>query len=133
MKKIILILSLIVFVIVVNAQGNLQFNQVKLITTVQTVPVGKVWKVESCGYNGGAPFLITNFVASGTTCSVIGNMSYIVNGTNNYLFNYENGLSMGTSSGITASPFPLWLPAGTTLAAGTNMSFLSVMEFNIVQ
>ncbi len=31
-----------------NAQGNLQFNQVKLVgSTAETVPVGKVWKIES--------------------------------------------------------------------------------------
>lgn len=30
-----------------SAQGTLQFNQVKLVTTQETVPAGKVWKVES--------------------------------------------------------------------------------------
>lgn len=34
----------------INAQGNLQFNQVKIISNTdapQTVPAGKVWKIES--------------------------------------------------------------------------------------
>lgn len=32
----------------VNAQGNLQFNKVKLIgVQIDTIPIGKVWKVES--------------------------------------------------------------------------------------
>ena len=29
------------------SQGNLQFNQVKLVSTIETVPAGKVWKVEN--------------------------------------------------------------------------------------
>ena len=36
-----------VFCVSLKAQGNLQFNQVKLVTALETVPVGKVWKVES--------------------------------------------------------------------------------------
>jgi hypothetical protein len=27
---------------------------------------------------------------------------------------------------------PIWFPAGTTLAASTNVGFISVMEFNVV-
>jgi len=33
------------------AQGNLQFNQVKLVSALETVPAGKVWKIESVIYN----------------------------------------------------------------------------------
>jgi hypothetical protein len=35
---------------------------------------------------------------------------------------------------VTAQPtkLPLWLPAGTTLAAGTKVSAISVLEFNII-
>ena len=29
------------------SQGNLQFNQVKLVSAEETVPAGKVWKVEN--------------------------------------------------------------------------------------
>jgi hypothetical protein len=29
--------------------------------------------------------------------------------------------------------FPFWLPAGATLAASSNVTYLSVIEFNIVQ
>jgi hypothetical protein len=28
--------------------------------------------------------------------------------------------------------FPMWLPAGTTLAASTNTAFVNVIEFNVV-
>ena len=50
MKK----LLLFTFLILSNlacAQGNLQFNQVQLVTSLETVPVGKVWKIESVIYN----------------------------------------------------------------------------------
>jgi hypothetical protein len=34
-----------------KAQGNLQFNQVKMVFAQETVPVGKVWKIESVIYS----------------------------------------------------------------------------------
>ena len=38
-----------------SAQNNLQFNQVKLVgSTAETVPAGKVWKIES------APLTVKN-------------------------------------------------------------------------
>ena len=50
MKQLLLIVLMLGFT-VIQAQGNLQFNQVKLVTTLETVPAGKVWKVESVIYN----------------------------------------------------------------------------------
>jgi len=47
MKRVLFSLILFFVAFLVNAQGNLQFNQVKLVTTLETVPAGKVWKVES--------------------------------------------------------------------------------------
>ncbi len=110
-------------------QGNLQFNQAKLITTVQTVPVGKVWKVESAQYGGGTTFVISN---SGPI-PIIGTMSITVNAIPIYLnpintsgsYVYPSILSNGQS-------FPMWLPAGSTLATGTNTAFINVIEFNII-
>jgi hypothetical protein len=29
--------------------------------------------------------------------------------------------------------FPIWIPAGTSIEAGINMSFISIIEYNIVQ
>jgi hypothetical protein len=111
------------------AQGNLQFNQVKLITTSQTVPVGKLWKVESVQYNGGATFAIN----TAGPVPVVGTMAITVNGATLYVntvytsgsYAYPTVLSNGSS-------FPMWLPAGTTLAASTNCAFVNVIEFNVV-
>ena len=49
MKKNLLVVILLLFTALsIKAQGTLQFNQVKIISTVlQTVPSGKVWKVTS--------------------------------------------------------------------------------------
>ena len=41
---------------VIYSQGNLQFNQVKIVSNTdaaQTVPAGKVWKIESVISDGG--------------------------------------------------------------------------------
>jgi hypothetical protein len=119
------------------SQGNLQFNQVKLVSTVETVPTDKVWKVESAAYNGGAPFAnsSSNYGFPGVTLQNRGFesiMSYSVNGQLIYFpVSYAIGSAQLTSVDGVAH-FPLWLPAGSTLAAGTNMRYLSVIEFNII-
>lgn len=121
------------------AQGNLQFNQVKLISTQQTVPAGKVWRVDGATFLGGSPTCLgtgpnTN-CAGGTLqgSGFIAEMTFLINGLPNYIYSFQGnpGISSATSSpGI--SPFPLWIPSGTSLAAGTNMRFLSIVEFNII-
>ncbi|MEY4520969.1 MAG: hypothetical protein RIT10_154 [Bacteroidota bacterium] len=117
------------------AQGNLQFNQVKLVSTVETVPTGKVWKVEAFHYQGGAPFCVGG-VAPFTTCGsssgshgpgIWAIMAYAINGAANYV------ISLGPTGSISnIQNVPFWLSAGSTLAAGTNMRYLSVIEFNII-
>jgi len=115
-------------------QGNLQFNQVRLISTSQTVPAGKVWKVESA--------LISNILTPAATQShmntngaymLVNGNSIAVSGTyaswGTPAVTWNASGTMTTSGGLTT--FPLWLPAGTTLAASTNVTYLSVMEFNI--
>jgi hypothetical protein len=55
-----------------SAQNNLQFNQVKLVgSTAETVPVGKVWKIES------APLTVKNGIRVPPTF-VIGNDTIIL-------------------------------------------------------
>ena len=121
------------------SQGNLQFNQVKLVSTIETVPAGKVWKVESAVFMGGSPFCIGT--GTNTSCGpgsmqstgFVGDMSFQVNGQINYL--YTNLGQPGSSASYASqgySTFPIWLPAGSTLAASTNMRYLSVLEFNII-
>ena len=137
MKKIIFSILFSITMLVVNGQGNLQFNQVKLITTVETVPLGKVWKVESATYGGGLVFCVagtngTNYCGNNvnniTNVAVLGVMTFTINGQPNYI----SALSYTNSFSPNLSPFPIWLPAGTTLSVGTNMRYLSIIEFNVV-
>ena len=106
---------------VVSAQGNLQFNQVKLYDltsgTAQafTVPAGKVWKIESAG-------------AGQTGCSV-------------YLQN-SSAVSMAylyiSSASSTESVFPIWLPSGFVgdFLYGNGCApfkgMVSIIEFNVI-
>jgi hypothetical protein len=122
-----------------RAQGNLQFNQVKLVSSQETVPANKVWKVESATFFGGTPICLGsgpnapcaggNLIGSG----FLGEMAFNINGQTNYIYsNFGQPNSSASYSSVGLNPFPLWLPAGSTLAAGTNMRFLSVIEFNII-
>lgn len=108
-----------------NAQGNLQFNNAILISsTLQTVPAGKVWKIESYtptsvyGIHGGIP-ATHNIVINGDI-KIVG-MSAGLN------YNYNSG-----SHSAVLHSFPIWLPAGSTVIVGAGISSLSVLEFNLV-
>ena len=87
---------------------TLQFSQVLLVSTTQTVPANKVWKVEGVMpvYNGNA----INQISINSTSIVVSTFGYTLSG----------------------NAFPLWLPAGTTLAAGSNVFQVSVIEFTVV-
>ncbi len=104
------------------AQGNLQFNQVKSESVVLsantstptiTVPVGKVWKIETMG---------TNNVTAGY-------IKYAINGV-------AYSLTLG---GQMAGGSIIWLKAGDTFSMSNNTSninnigvYYSILEFNIV-
>ena len=106
------------------SQGNLQFNQVKLVSTIETVPAGKVWKV-------------TNYLPTPN-----GNYQFAQIGLAEYLINI-NGVAMNlgrrayynSSYGLmdeVRHSGDIWLAAGTTLSVFQNIAHLSVFEFNIV-
>jgi len=123
MKNILSSLTIILLFFFMNdftsAQKTLEFNQVKLITTQETVPVGKVWKIE----NIGSP--VYYYVSTGSNSTP----SIKINGNHIYLVKIrttQNQSYFGTQSYF----FPIWLPANTSLAAGNNINFISVIEFN---
>jgi hypothetical protein len=115
----------------VLAQHTLQFNQVKLVGTVETVPTDKVWKIESMLPSSR---LTTYYCSSSTSCSYSQTQHIIlVNGTNVFMASAD---AAGSAYGVTTNALMLnttiWLPAGTTLAAGTGVFKISVIEFNII-
>lgn len=137
MKKIAVLSLFLLFAVGMNAQGNLQFNQVKYIpltvtqsgtslytdaTTVITVPANKVWKIESitsCVYNPS-----------------INSLSFSVGGR----VVIDNRLVFDANTNPVPI-FPYWLPAGTynivhkshSLTNGTTYyGAVSAIEFNVV-
>ena len=131
MKKII-ILALLISLCKINAQGNLQFNDVKNIeitgttspfdpnigvpiSTIGTitVPTGKVWKIEST--------------------SVKENNTSDISSTPSYVLILNNHRASGNSS-----IFPIWLSAGNYLvkvsggaASIAVIASISAIEFNV--
>jgi len=132
MKKSILFTFLILSTLA-NAQGNLQFNQVKLVTSLETVPLGKVWKIESViyniaptatGYQSGAGSCNSTSYES-TAIEVAGIPTKVGQGTQPASYS-----SLVYTHSYTI--LPLWIPAGTTLSGGTCLNKISVIEFNII-
>ena len=112
-------------------QFNLQLNQVLLVSnTLQTVPVGKVWKVESFMQAGiAAP----DMIETGGTCALSDrHHPMIVNGQSYYLINGSPGHG---SSGVflaVSNILPMWLPAGATLRTACAKDVISVIEYNLL-
>jgi hypothetical protein len=111
-----------------NAQ-NLQFSQVVIVSnTDQTVPVGKVWKIESyqqqqIGFGTSSPT---------TSCGDLSRpRPYVIDGLN---YNDIKGTGWGSGSILYAAgnTFPIWLKAGQTCRTTCSGDFLSILEFNIV-
>ena len=123
MNKILFLITWLFISINVFSQGNLEFSQVKLVgSTIETVPTGKVWKIESVLSNNN--LRINTSSSSNQTFST----NILINGTN-VVIKSTWGSSM-TTSAIETTDLPIWLPAGTTLQVGDNVFKISVIEFN---
>ena len=124
-----------------RSQGNLQFNQVKIIQNTdpaQTVPAGKVWKIESVFTAGDQD--VYGVQTSGTNltlfaaCSV---PSFYYQYSGRYLAINAIPISFGIhSAGEQMTNLPIWVPAGSTICTCTNSALCakgySAIEFNIV-
>jgi|694.fasta_scaffold74672_2 hypothetical protein len=103
-----------------QAQGSLQFNEVKLLTatsnnTTFTVPANKVWKVETAGVSSNSSAYL----------------SISINGSSYWLTPNWNNVDQGRYQ----LRLPLWLPAGTAVSLPFSTSdtrMISVLEFNII-
>jgi hypothetical protein len=128
--KLLLLPLLLITVLVSGQPYTLQFNQAKLVGTVETVPSGKVWKVE-----GFLPSTrLTTAVCTGSTSCTSSSTenTIIVDGTTVYLASSNaSGHTYGYNSVAAVMNNVFWLPAGTTLAAGTGVFRVSVLEFNL--
>ncbi|MFM1810160.1 MAG: hypothetical protein RLZZ382_1385 [Bacteroidota bacterium] len=111
MKHIVIFFLSMISIGELEAQGNLQFNQALLFsgTTLNTVPAGKVWKVENTGQS------YTNGGSSAYS-------SLVINGQNWF----------PQASGGTLPSGSIWLPAGATIAGWSGTTQYNIIEFNIV-
>ena len=129
MKPILLCLFLVAAITKMNAQ-TLQFSQVIKVTTLDTVPANKVWKLISAPYKNdpihgaGAYSQANPYVEAVQSILIDGNITYI------RAIRFYDG-SWKSFTGPTCA-FPLWLNAGTTVAASTGVRFISVIEFTVV-
>lgn len=116
-----------------NAQNNLQFNNALLVGASSVeVPAGRIWKIESVISN-------SNLAATGGTSVQAKSTQILINSVVTHI--NQCSTFQGSDSGSNANPrphgyacsdvtkLPIWLPAGTTLAAGTNTQSISVLEF----
>ena len=115
---------IIIFLFAINnftAQGNLQFNQVLLLSATSdnsaqwSVPVGKVWKIEALGGLSNWTYVYLN---------------------NQIAFEYNGPIVSSGGSFRHSASSPIWLPAGTILGhvcgSGSAFRWFSIIEFNIV-
>ena len=131
MKKIIT-LAILSFSIASYAQGNLQFNKVRTYTggyntnkIFDTVPLGKVWKIESIGISGGKD------IGGNNTGNLTVNGIYYNNVTKEkeYSSNYN---SLGVATAVIKET--IWLKSGDILGwAGGGPCVVSLIEYNIIQ
>lgn len=126
MKKLIFILIFFVS-LGSNAQGNLQFNQVlKVSTTVETVPAGKVWKIESYQQSN-----VAGTTNSTNGCDITRVRPYLIDGQP-----YQNIGNIASGNGgyvyVPENRMPIWLKEGQTAATACPSDFLSIIEFNVV-
>ena len=120
-----------------SAQNNLQFNQVLLVDSLRTVPTGKTWKIESVM----AKTDLQSAVAVIGTGGSGGNSQFtsiIVNSTTIYMSAVQfasQTFAYGVSYAFAVkdlTKLPIWLPAGATLKIGTNVNYISIIEYNLV-
>lgn len=113
------------------AAQSLAFSQVKTVSQVETVPANKVWKLNGCFYNA----LLSGIVSSGSGSGTYSNSdAYIL--VNNQSVAVRSSRSGGgyyhAAGFVWEMSWPMWLQAGSTLAASTGVLSVSVIEFTIV-
>lgn len=130
MKKFIFIIFFsVIYISTSSAQGNLQFNQVVIVYDVaQTVPAGKVWKIES--YLQQQVSISTNFPTTGCG-DLLRPRPYFID---NITYHNVDGIGNGNSSyaSTAKNSFPVWLKAGQVVKTSCPGDFLSIIEFNVV-
>lgn len=142
MKKSVLsaVLFTLIFCASLQAQTkDLTFNQVLLVTSQQSVPANKVWKVEGVAGPMVKQYMYrsrsdADFNPPQCLIKINGNDISVLNtlGAGAGHGSGDAGGSSGFAYAGSPTNFPIWLPAGATLEASTNITYVSVIEFNVV-
>lgn len=96
---------------------------VKLITNLQSVPVGKKWKITSVLPN--IPITTANY----TQQPYYKDFSIKINSNINYVGAVKLGGQDGQNSAFQSLDGPIWLPSGTTLEPFLNIYGITIQEF----
>ena len=118
MKRILLISILFLFGLSSMSQ-NLTYSKVLLISSQDTVPQGKVWKITNVlqSLEGSG---VAKIQVNGNDVVVSYSKAWISpNGTSQISHSYNYNDLQGA----------YWLPAGTILNTGINVEYISVIEF----
>ena len=113
------------------AQSNLQYNSIKFVSSIQTVPANKVWKIESVLYSSQIPLANTN---STTPFATISDAVVLINNTPITFRSTRTLSSAGYSGGAYYSTWeinlPIWITSGTVIEPSTGVAFISIIEFS---
>lgn len=122
--------------------NQLKFSRILLVnqTTNQTVPSGKVWKVESVLHkiDPNRSGLINEYQSGSTACNdwdvsrVSGSYAIYVNNIPTRVGGSSAWESGGTGRSTILSSIPFWLPSGSTLRVECNFTQVSIIEFTVV-
>ena len=118
MKKILILLFTFFSYSQLFAQ-DLEFSQVKLVNTQETVPEGKVWKVTNV--------LPAENSVNGFVKIRVNGILIIVKSRDYTALQFNTAPAMSSWTSLSGA---FWLPAGTTLSADMNCEFISVIEFS---
>jgi hypothetical protein len=105
---------------------NLQFNQVIDVgNQIQTVPTGKVWKIESILYSSPIGS-VSSSLTQNDQILIDGNLVTVRSARSG------NGGYNGASYFVWEQKLPIWLKEGTTVQTSTNVYKISILEFSII-
>lgn len=114
------------------SQGSLEFSRVLQVNSaVQTVPAGKIWKVEGALYSRSLP--LPHCTGSSSCGTVTQSDNIIVNSQTITIRQFNSrGDYDQVNSMVWESSFPLWFEAGTTIQASAGVYSVTIIEFNVV-
>lgn len=116
-----------------NSQAqSLTYSQVKLVSSIETVPANKVWKINNVLPTAGLTDAGTPMSGSSRHFTVLINGQTIFVISTSWIGRWNSSESGVASNSHSIGDSPIWLPSGTTLAVGSNLYAISVTEFNVV-